>query len=49
MLTEGPAPDPKCKLSIYIIIPYTSTFNRLPHLYQEFYVHCIITNDEEMG
>ena len=34
----------------YIIIPYTSTFIRLPHLYQEFYVHCIvITNDGGMG
>ena len=30
----------------YIIIPYTSTFIRLPRLYQEFYIHCIvITND----
>ena len=34
----------------YIIIPYTSTFIRLPHLYKEFYVHCIvITNGGGMG
>ena len=26
----------------YIIIPYTSTYIRLPHLYQELYVHCIV-------
>ena len=34
----------------YAIIPQTSTFIRLPHLYQEFYIHCIvITNDGGMG
>ena len=26
----------------YFIIPYTSTFIRLSHLYQEFCVHCIV-------
>ena len=26
----------------YIIIPYTYTFIRLSHLYQEFYVYCIV-------
>ena len=26
----------------YFIIPYTSTFIRLSHLYQEFSVHCIV-------
>ena len=48
MLTQGPAPDPKCKLNI-------SSFLTLPHLsdclnfYQEFYVHCVvITKDGEM-
>ena len=30
--------------------PYTSTFIRLPHLYQEFCVHCIfIRNGRGMG
>ena len=34
----------------YFIIPYTSTFIRLSHLYQEFCVHCIvIMNDGGMG
>ena len=34
----------------YFTIPYTSTFIRLSHLYQEFYVHCIIImNDEGMA
>ena len=34
----------------YLIIPYTSTFVRLSHLYQESHAHCIvITNDELMG
>ena len=39
----------------YTIIPYTSTFNRLPHLHQdnrlphlhqEFYVHCIVIRND---
>ena len=47
MLTQGLAPDPKCKLIIFNI-RYTSTFIRLSHLYQEYHVHCIvITNDED--
>ena len=34
----------------YFIIPYTYAFIRLPHLYQELYVHYIvITNDGRMG
>ena len=34
----------------YSIIPYTSTFIRLSHLYEEYYAHCIIiTNDRGMG
>ena len=34
----------------YVIISYTSTFIRLSHLYQKFYVHLIvITNDEGIG
>ena len=34
----------------YFINPYTSTFIRLSHLYQEFCVHCIvIMNDGGMG
>ena len=34
----------------YLIFPYTSTFIRLSHLYQEFCVHCIvIVNDGRMG
>ena len=34
----------------YFVIPYTSTFIRLPHLYQECHVHCIvITNVWGMG
>ena len=37
MLTQGPAPDPKCK-----IVPYTSTFIRMSHLYQECHVHRIL-------
>ena len=33
-----------------MIIPYTSTFVRLSHLYQKFCVHCIvIMNDGGMG
>ena len=32
------------------IIPYTSIFIRLSHLYQEFCVHCtVIMNDRGMG
>ena len=32
------------------IIPYSSTFIRLSHLYQEFCVHCIVSmNDSGMG
>ena len=30
----------------YFTIPYTSTFIRLSHLYQEFYVHFIIIINE---
>ena len=41
MPTQGPAPNPKCKLNIFHIL-YTPTFFRLSHLYQEFCVHCII-------
>ena len=51
MLTQGSAPDPKFKLNISSF-PYTSTFIRLPHLYQEFYVpFIVITNDggDEIG
>ena len=34
----------------YFIIPYTSTFIRFSHLYQEFCVHCIvIIKDGGMG
>ena len=34
----------------YFIIPYTSTFIRLSHLYQECHAHCIvIPNDGGMG
>ena len=34
----------------YFIIPYTSLFIRLSHLYQECYIHCIVfTNDGVMG
>ena len=47
MLTQGPAPDPKCK---YFTIPDTSTFIRLSDMYQEFCAHCIvIMNDGETG
>ena len=47
---DSRAPTRSQVLVEYIIIPYTSTFIRLPHLYQEFYVHCIvITNDGGMS
>ena len=43
MLRQGSTADPKSKL---IIIPYSSTFIRFSHLYQEYHVHCtVITND----
>ena len=29
----------------YFVIPYTSTFIRLSHLYQECHVHCIVITD----
>ena len=29
----------------YFIIYYPSTFIRLFHLYQVFYVHCVVIND----
>ena len=46
MLTQGPELNLKCKLNISSFL----TFIRLPHLYQEFYVHCIaITNDGGNG
>ena len=37
MLTEGPAPDPKCKLNI-------SSFLRLPHL-----SYCLICTSNSMS
>ena len=49
IVTQGPAPDPKCKLSIssFLILPHLF---RLPHLLQEFCVGCIvIMNDRGMG
>ena len=48
MLTQGPAPDPKCKFE-YFIIPYTSTFIRLSHWYQEICVHCIVIMNYGVG
>ena len=47
MLTQGPAPNPKCKLnnSPFLTIPHLS-FVRLSHLYQDCHAHCIgITNN----
>ena len=41
MITQGLAPDLKCKLNLSSF-PYTFTFTRLSHLYQELYVHCIV-------
>ena len=41
MLTQGPAPDPKCKL---IISSYISTFIALC---EECHVHCIVVTNEE--
>ena len=38
------------KMKHYFITPYTSTFIRLSHLYQEFCVHCtVLMNDGGMG
>ena len=46
---HGLTPDSKCKF-VNFIIPYTFTFMRLPHLYQEFFANCIvIINDWGMG
>ena len=41
----------RCQVYVeYFIILYTSTFIRLPHLCQEFYIHCIaIINDGRMA
>ena len=48
MLTQGPAPDPKCKLDFHHLW-YTSTFIRFSHLYQDFCVHCIVTMNDGGG
>ena len=40
MLTNGLAPDPKCKLITSSFLHFT--FIRLSHLYQECHVYCIV-------
>ena len=47
MLTQGPTPDPKCKLNISSFL--TLPFIRLSDLHKEFCVHYIaVTNDGGM-
>ena len=47
ILTQEPAPDPKCDCNI---VPYTSKSITLLHLCQGYHGHCIVTSsDGEMG
>ena len=45
MLTQGPTPDPKCKLIISTFLT-TSTSIILPHLCQGYHGHCIVTSSD---
>ena len=47
ILTQEPAPDPKCDCNI---VPYTSKSITLLHLCQGYHGHCIVTSsDGEMA
>ena len=45
MLTQAPAPDPKCELNITSFIN-TSTSITLPYLCQSYHGHCIVTSSD---